>query len=150
MASGRKRNQMLKIYTDGSCRKYKSGWCFVDVTNERKLAIFTGSEEGSTSNRAEMIAVIEALKYAAGKECIIFTDSMLVANGATTWVWELERTGWKTLRGNDVANKDLWQEMLEVLLFSNATIKWIKGKDSRSLHYSFNKLADFEAKRAAR
>lgn len=119
---------MLVIYTDGSCKKFRSGWCFADVTDERKIRTFTGVEDGSTSNRAEMIAVIEALRYANGRKCIIFTDSMLVANGATTWIWELERTGWKTLRGNDVANKDLWQELLEVLLISIAEIKWIKGK----------------------
>lgn len=141
---------MLIIYTDGSCRKHRSGWCFIDVTNDQKFKIATGSEEGSTSNRAEMLAVIEALRYARGRKCLILTDSMLVANGANSWIWELELAGWKTSRGVDVANKDLWQEMHELLIDANATIKWIKGKNPRSIHYEYNKLADFEAKRAAR
>jgi len=140
---------MLIIDTDGSCRKHRGGWCFVDVTHEPRLRIETGSEDGSTSNRAEMLAVIGALRYARGRKCTILTDSMLVANGANSWVWELELAGWKTSRGVDVANKDLWQEMHELLIDANATIKWIKGKNPRSIHYEYNKLADFEAKRAA-
>lgn len=141
---------MLVIYTDGSCKRHKSGWAFVDITKSNAIKIHSGTEHGSTSNRAEIIAIIEALKYARGRECMIFSDSMLAVNGANQWIWELEKTGWKTLRGNEVANKDLWQELLEVLLDSRATIKWIKGKDPNSIHYEFNKLADFEAKRAAK
>lgn len=150
MITGKKNSKMLIIYTDGSCRKHRSGWCFVDTTNEDRLKIATGFENGSTSNRAEMLAVIEALRYAGGRKCLILTDSMLVANGCAAWVWELELSGWKTSRGIDVANKDLWQEMHGLLIDANATVKWIKGKNPMSIHYEYNKLADFEAKRAAR
>ncbi|KAJ5359544.1 ribonuclease H-like protein [Penicillium cataractarum] len=77
----------------------------------------TGKIHQHTSNRAELRAVIAALRYRSWKgegfkSLVIATDSEYVANGATQWVKSWRRNGWKMRNGAAVKNQDLWKFML--------------------------------------
>jgi ribonuclease HI len=77
----------------------------------------TGQQHPQTSNRAELRAVIGALRFRAwtGEGCktlVIATDSEYVVNGATTWLRTWLRNGWKIKSGASVKNKDLWEALL--------------------------------------
>ena len=71
----------------------------------------------------ELIAVIEALR--AIKEDLkieIITDSQYVKNGINNWIVNWKNNGWRTAAKKPVKNKDLWQELDD--LVENYRIKW--------------------------
>lgn len=124
--------QML-IYTDGACLNNgqanpRAGWAFVfkpDSDPQRGIVSARlegkgpyGDESSQTSNRAELRAVLSAIRFRAwtgeGFTTLVFaTDSEYVAQGATTWVRIWVRNGWRTSTGAEVKNKDLWEKLLE-------------------------------------
>lgn len=75
-----------------------------------------GEEFSQTSDRAELRAVIGALRFRhwvgeGFKSLVIATDSEYVAEGANCWVKNWLRNNWRTNYG-PVKNKDLWQALL--------------------------------------
>ncbi|KHN74433.1 Ribonuclease H1 [Toxocara canis] len=67
-----------------------------------------------TNNRAELSAVITALKTAHEKKLsriIICTDSNLLIKSMNSWIDTWRKNGWKTANGGDVKNKDLIVEL---------------------------------------
>ncbi|KAK6536514.1 hypothetical protein TWF281_000742 [Arthrobotrys megalospora] len=84
----------------------------------------SGLKSLQTSNRAELRAVIGALRYRIwyygqyGEEynkITIATDSEYVVLGITKWIRTWGINGWITSNGKPVANRDLWEELLGVL-----------------------------------
>lgn len=104
---------MVKIFTDGSYDLSKSmgGFAFVVTQNGEEVDSYSEIVENSTSNRMELRAVIEAIKYMKGHECTIFSDSSYVVRGFNEWSKNWKKRGWKRGRNRDVLNKDLWIEL---------------------------------------
>lgn len=123
--------------TDGACLNNgqsnpKAGWAFYQGDSvEGEPAVFSGrlenrgpwGDEGKqTSNRAELWAVLAALRFRVwngeGFRTVVFaTDSSYVVDGATQWVQGWVSNNWRTKGprgsgGADVKNKDLWQMLL--------------------------------------
>jgi ribonuclease HI len=78
-----------------------------------------------TSNRAEMMAVINALllRVWLGEgfaRIAIATDSEYVVRGICEWVFAWKGRNWVTRQGQPVANRDLWERLIE------AVEKWEK------------------------
>lgn len=78
-----------------------------------------GDDGLQTSNRAELRAVIAALRYQnwVGEgfhTVVVTTDSEYVVDGCTKWIRKWIRSGWKTTQagGADVKNRALWQALL--------------------------------------
>lgn len=72
---------------------------------------------GLTANAAQMTALIEALKRLR-EPCTltIFTDSEYIAGAVEQgWPDRWEAADWRTSRGRNVANKELWQELYKLL-----------------------------------
>ncbi|CAM1508906.1 Fc.00g026450.m01.CDS01 [Cosmosporella sp. VM-42] len=123
--------KMVLIITDGACLNNgqsnpKAGWAFVQGLHESEPAIVSGRLENrgpfgdesiQSSNRAELRAVIAALRFRywpgeGFKTMTIATDSEYVVEGSTKWVRSWVRRGWKTAGNVDVKNKDLWEILL--------------------------------------
>lgn len=154
------------IYTDGACLNNgqanpRAGWAFVfkpetsqpgGIISDRleKKGPF-GDEGAQTSNRAELRAVLGALRFrnwqGEGFTTVVFaTDSEYVAQGATAWSRGWIRNGWKTRTGAAVKNKDLWEMLLgEVERWGVEGVKIQFWRIPRSL----NEMADHAAKQAA-
>ncbi|KAI0199096.1 hypothetical protein F4808DRAFT_433337 [Astrocystis sublimbata] len=76
-----------------------------------------GDESVATSNRAELRAAIAVLRrndwrYDGFTCVVIATDSSYLVDGATGWVRNWFRNGWKTRNGSPVKNQDLWELFL--------------------------------------
>lgn len=75
--------------------------------------------EASSNQRAEILGLIEALKFLVVNECDeaqIITDSAYVFNAATQrWFDRWEHNGWHTANGDPVANKDLWRLVMNII-----------------------------------
>jgi ribonuclease HI len=76
-----------------------------------------GEDSVQTSNRAELHAVITALRFRywpgeGFKTLVVATDSEYVAEGATKWAKKWVQNGWTTSSGAEVKNRDLWEALL--------------------------------------
>ncbi|KAJ5164616.1 uncharacterized protein N7500_006446 [Penicillium coprophilum] len=127
-------NNQFLIYTDGACLDNggvnpRAGCSFVyrNSTSDPQVCGYvdfplekqgpTGIQQPQTSNRAELRAVIAALRfrYWLGEGCtclVIATDSEYVVEGITKWVKGWIRNNWKTKVGAPVKNQDLWKCLL--------------------------------------
>src|SRR5690606_12726733 len=62
------------------------------------------------------------------KELTVYTDSKYVVSGVTEWVSRWKNRGWKTVEGEDVKNRALWEELYDLVqkLKSRVTIQWVR------------------------
>jgi ribonuclease HI len=117
------------MFTDGACsgNPGPGGWGAIlrSGAHEKELS---GGEPATTNNRMEMTAVIRGL--AALKQpssVILHTDSRYVLDGATKWIQNWKKNGWKTADKKPVKNDDLWR-LLEVEASRHAIHwKWVRG-----------------------
>lgn len=119
----------IVIWTDGSCPKNPGpcGWAFVHV-NEPNNYYATGYQAAGTNNTAEMLAVLNALRYARSnrwenRRVLIITDSMYVLNGVMGWRHTEAVSDFK-----GVKNGKLWRKMHFVAeCFQRLRVHHVKG-----------------------
>lgn len=147
----------LRIFTDGACSDNPGpgGWAVVFCKND-KCKTFSGYDCSTTNNRMELISVIESFKEILKLErkenqnniYELFSDSAYVVNSINNgWLQAWAFNGWKTTRGDEIKNQDLWQEFLKLqkkIKAKNINITIIKVKGHAG--NSFNELADAIAK----
>jgi ribonuclease HI len=120
------------IYTDGACKGNPGpgGWGVLLVSPDGSEKELFGGELGTTNNRMEMMAVIQALGVLK-RPCAVtlHLDSQYVLKGITEWLVGWKAKGWKTASKQPVKNVDLWQEMDSLVANSGHKIdwRWVKG-----------------------
>ena len=108
----------LEIFTDGSCSRNPGGdggWAFVVVREGQKIAEFCGPDPKTTSNRAELKAIIRALIWLApGVSATIVSDSEYAV---------------KVLSGEyrAKANLDLIEEARALIQDRQIKFRWVRG-----------------------
>lgn len=120
----------IVIFTDGACsgNPGPGGWGSIVVLPDGSVRELGGGDRKTTNNKMEMIATIRALELLsvpATSKILLYTDSTYVIRGITQWVFGWRSRGWKTAEGKDVANKELWEELLrQVMRLKPSTIEW--------------------------
>ncbi|WOI46810.1 MULTISPECIES: ribonuclease HI [Comamonadaceae] len=123
-------NQVV-IYTDGACKGNPGpgGWGVVLRSGALEKELF-GGELGTTNNRMELLAVIEALG-ALKRPCevTLFLDSQYVRKGITEWIQGWKKKGWRTAAGQPVKNVELWKRLDDLVAQGGHVIdwRWVKG-----------------------
>ena len=123
--------QSVVIYTDGACKGNPGpgGWGALLRADDSEKELF-GGELGTTNNRMEMMAVIQALE-ALKRPCLItlYIDSQYVLKGMTEWLPGWKAKGWKTAAKQPVKNVDLWQRLDALVNTAGHRIdwRWVKG-----------------------
>lgn len=145
----------LRVFTDGACSNNPGpgGWASI-INLKDKSIVLKGNEIKTTNNRMELTAVVQATKKIIEKnffhcDCIeIHSDSAYVVNAINNeWIEKWRVNGWKTSKGDDIKNRDLW-ESLSTLLDAvkeskvSMTFKKVKGHSGNT----FNEMADDVAK----
>ncbi|MBO4460195.1 MAG: ribonuclease HI [Clostridiales bacterium] len=107
----------VTIYTDGACsgNPGPGGWGCILIAGKVEKEM-SGGAELTTNNRMELMAVIEGLS-ALKRPCkvTLYSDSAYVVNAfAQHWLDNWIRNGWVNSAKAEVANKDLWQELLKL------------------------------------
>lgn len=107
----------ILVFTDGACsgNPGRGGWGAVIALPEGEIIELGGGADQTTNNRMELAGVIHSLnrlRQIKGK-IDMWTDSVYVIRGITQWVFGWKRRGWKTAEGGGVANRDLWEVLLE-------------------------------------
>jgi ribonuclease HI len=143
---------MTAVYTDGACigNPGPGGWAWA-VPGEH---FASGAEARTTNQRMEVTAVLEALTTLAGSVAV-FSDSTYVVNCFRQRWWEgwIARA-WRNSKGQPVANRDLWEPLVELVRERRrqirtpdaVTFRWVKGHSNDPM----NELVDQLALEAAR
>jgi len=120
------------IYTDGACKGNPGpgGWGVLLSAPDGTRKELCGGELGTTNNRMEMMAVIQALT-ALKRPCAVtlHLDSQYVLKGITEWLPGWKAKGWKTASKQPVKNVDLWQRLDDLVATGGHRIdwRWVKG-----------------------
>lgn len=109
----------IVVFADGasSGNPGPGGWGAVIATPDGQVLELGGGDPQTTNNRMELQGVIEALDALSQKPgpVAVYTDSVYVIRGITQWVWGWRNRGWKTAEGKDVANPDLWKQLMALV-----------------------------------
>lgn len=146
-----------EVYTDGGAhnndpQKGLGAWAFAqydkDATSDDTIDVYAGHiVEETTNNRAEMMAVIQAVKfYPIHTNIDIISDSGYVVKGYNHPAY-LDRwvaNGWKLSTNKPVLNQDLWQQILNLSYQYGVKYRLIKGhyKDPNPTHAFWNSIVD--------
>lgn len=117
------------IYTDGACsgNPGPGGWGALIFDPESQTVVeLGGGESQTTNNRMELTAVVRALEFlGTPRDVRVFSDSSYVIQAAAAWLVRWKRTGWKTFEGDEVKNRDLWEELDREMSRMSST-EWVK------------------------
>ncbi len=117
----------VTIYTDGACsgNPGPGGWAAI------------------------LMAVIEGLK-ALKRPCKvdIYSDSAYVVNAfEQNWIGKWVKNGWKNSAKAEVANSDLWKELINLTAMHNVTFHKVKGHADNEFNNRCDELAVREWKK---
>jgi len=117
----------VEIYTDGGVYPNPGGagaWAFVAIADGQVIHKATGGEASTTNNRVELLAIIEALKWAPGPVTIYSDSDLCVRCGLKQWKRK--------------ANLDLWTQFDSLFNILKHELVWVRGHSGNV----FNEMAD--------
>ncbi|MCW2815578.1 MAG: rnhA [Nocardioides sp.] len=118
------------IYTDGACEPNPGpgGWGAYLRAGDHEKDLCGGEATSTTNNRMELMAPIMALEALTRRSTVqLYTDSVYVRSGITTWVLGWQRNGWLTSAKQPVKNVDLWQRLVTACAAHDVEWHWVKG-----------------------
>lgn len=126
MSSSKK---VVEIFSDGACsgNPGPGGWGTL-LRYDGHVRELSGYEAQTTNNRMELLGAIAGLE-ALRRPCRVrlTTDSQYVKKGITEWIDGWVRRGWKNSQKKDVANRDLWERLLELTRRHEVEWHWVRG-----------------------
>ena len=139
------------ITTDGACigNPGPGGWACVLRFGPRVGEMF-GCEPHTTNNRMELTAVIRALETLK-EPCAVTlnTDSQYVQKGLTQWLRGWKAHDWTRKDGTrrvPIANKELWQELDQLVGTHEIAWKWVRGHATHADNIRCDELANKAAR----
>jgi ribonuclease HI len=124
--------QTIVVFTDGAAKGNPGpgGWGAIIVTPDGHVTELGSRAAGTTTNnRMELTGAIMALAQVrdAPGPLAVYTDSTYVIQGIRGWIFGWRKRGWKTAAGGDVLNRDLWEQLDELVR--------ARGKSAIEWHY---------------
>jgi len=121
----------VTVYTDGACRGNPGpgGWAWA-VPNG---PFASGADPATTNQRMEITAALEALRFLTVRtksDIEVRSDSTYVVNCFKDRWWQgWQRRNWRNSQNKPVANRDLWEPLIELAVASDARVsfRWVKG-----------------------
>jgi len=153
---------LLEIWSDGASNvhnpKNPGGWASVLVCNNTILKQLSGPEINTTNQRMEIMGALKGLEYYLNNkgefkditEIRVITDSGYLYNCMIQkWYVNWKFNNWIGSEGQEIKNKDLWEQLLDILKQykeQNISVTWRKIRGHKGL--IFNEVADKLAVRA--
>lgn len=135
----------LVVYTDGACsgNPGPGGWGWAVAPGGEPCG--SGGATGTTNQRMEIQAALEALRDLAprgGRTVTIVSDSTYVVNCfRDRWWVKWQANGWRNSAKKPVANVDLWQPLIERVQANQVTFRWVKGHSGDRMNDLVDALA---------
>ncbi|PLY02041.1 MAG: ribonuclease HI [Desulfuromonas sp.] len=140
----------VEIFSDGACsgNPGPGGWGTLlrFGGHEKELSGFAAE---TTNNRMELTAAIEGLA-ALSRPCTVAltTDSEYVKKGITEWIDGWVKRGWKNSQKKEVANRDLWEQLLALTRTHQVEWHWVRGHAGHEENERCDSLARAAIERA--
>ncbi len=119
----------VEIFSDGACsgNPGPGGYGTLLRWGDRVKEL-SGFDPETTNNRMELLGAIRGLE-ALKRPCRVrlTTDSQYVKKGITEWIHNWVKKGWKNSQKKDVANRDLWERLLELTRIHQVEWCWVRG-----------------------
>ncbi|MGE5380051.1 MAG: ribonuclease HI [Methylocystaceae bacterium] len=137
--------KVIELYTDGACsgNPGPGGWGAILVYQGREKELY-GAAVNTTNQRMEIQAVIEGLKAIKARdwEVRVYSDSAYVVNAFNQdWLSKWQANGWKNSKKEDVANRDLWQELISLSRQNHLVMCKVKGHAGHAYNERCDRLA---------
>ncbi len=134
---------LVEIFSDGACsgNPGPGGWGTILRFGGQEKEL-SGYDPETTNNRMELIGAIAGLE-ALTRPCRVrvTTDSEYVKKGMTEWIDGWVKRGWKNTQKKPVANRDLWERLLEVAEQHQVEWHWVRGHDGHAENERCDALA---------
>ena len=127
-------------YTDGACsgNPGPGGWAWA-VPGGRYAS---GAAAHTTNQRMEITAAFEAVQALAGRLEIVSDSTYVVNCFRDRWHEGWVKRGWKNSSRQPVANRDLWEPFIELVLTrGDVTFRWVKGHGGDAMNDLVDRLA---------
>lgn len=127
------------VYTDGACSKNPGpgGWAWAVPDGPWAR----GAEAASTNQRMELTAVLEALRALDGAIEVVSDSTYVVNCFRDKWWAGWRRRNWRNSQNKPVANRDLWEPLVELVLAGDVTFRWVKGHNGEPMNDLVDRLA---------
>ena len=137
---------VVEIFSDGACSGNPGPGGYGTIlrfgTHVKELS---GYDPETTNNRMEMLGAIRGLE-ALKQSCHVrvTTDSQYLVKGMTEWIAGWQKKGWKNSKREEVANRDLWERLLELADTHQIEWLWVKGHAGHEENERCDELARME------
>ena len=136
---------VIVIYTDGACsgNPGPGGWAWAvapsgDIND-------SGAEARSTNQRMEIMAAYQAVIHFEDDPRVIriVADSTYVVKCFNDGWWRgWHKRGWKNSQRQPVANRDLWEPFIELVIKrGRVEFEWVKGHSGNRMNDYVDALA---------
>ena len=119
----------VEIFSDGACSGNPGpGGYGTILRSGGHVKELSGYAAETTNNRMELLGAIAGLE-ALKRPCQVrlTTDSQYLVKGMTEWIEGWQKKGWKNSGKKDVANRDLWERLLNLAETHRIEWVWVKG-----------------------
>ncbi|MDT7742133.1 MAG: ribonuclease [Actinomycetota bacterium] len=135
----------LEVWTDGACsgNPGPGGWAW--ATRDGRQG--SGGEPGTTNQRMEIRAALEAVRALDGP-LVVVSDSTYVVNCFRDGWWKgwLAR-GWVTSAKKPVVSRDLWEPLITAVNErGDVSFRWTKGHSGDEMNDLVDRLAVEQSK----
>jgi ribonuclease HI len=131
---------LIEVWTDGACsgNPGPGGWAWA-VPGGTWAA---GAEALTTNQRMEITAALEAVRANPGRLEVVSDSTYVVHCFRDRW-WEgWMRRGWVNSAKKPVANRDLWEPLVELVRErGDVTFRWVKGHSGDPMNDLVDRLA---------
>lgn len=123
----------LTVYTDGGCwnNPGPGAWAALIIDDAGRRKLIGAAQDRTTNNQMEISAAIGALQVTAqmgaDRPVDLYVDSEYLKNGATVWIKDWKRRGWKTAAKAPVKNQDLWEALDNAMAGRTLRWHWVRG-----------------------
>ncbi len=131
---------MTIAYTDGACsgNPGPGGWAWAVPGGPWA----SGPAPHTTNQRMEVQAAFEAVQAIPGRLEIVSDSTYVVNCFRDRWHEGWVRRGWKSSSRQPVANRDLWEPFIELVLArGDVTFQWVKGHSDDPMNDLVDRLA---------
>ncbi|MCE3553111.1 ribonuclease HI [Pseudonocardia sp. RS11V-5] len=130
----------LEVWTDGACsgNPGPGGWAWATRDGRQD----SGGEAGTTNQRMEIRAALEAVRTLDGP-LVVVSDSTYVVNCFRDGWWKgwLAR-GWTTSARKPVVSRDLWEPLITLVNErGDVSFRWVKGHSGDEMNDLVDALA---------
>lgn len=128
------------VYTDGACsgNPGPGGWAWAIPDGD----FASGAEAHTTNQRMEITAAFEAVRSISGPLEVVSDSTYVVHCFRDRWHDGWKRRGWRNSQKQPVANRDLWEPFIELVLArGDVSFRWVKGHSGDPMNDVVDRLA---------